>query len=164
MMDGKRVLFLVLGIVLLGMFFGPASPAGASEVGLSKGQTVYVPAYSHIYHGDRNQPFNLTVTLSIRNTDPEHPISVIAVDYFDSEGKAVRNLQPAEVVLKPMGSKDYVVKESDTSGGSGANFVVRWKSGTKVTEPVIEAVMIGTQTQQGISFTSRGKVIREESN
>ena len=36
---------------------------------LSKGQTIYVPAYSHIYSGDRERPFLLTVTVSIRNTD-----------------------------------------------------------------------------------------------
>ncbi|MEN6439720.1 MAG: DUF3124 domain-containing protein [Syntrophobacter sp.] len=38
---------------------------------------------------------------------------------------------------------------------------MKWKSDAKVTEPIIETVMISTATQQGISFTSRGQVIEE---
>lgn len=60
-----------------------------------------------------------------------------------------------------MASIRYVVKESDTSGGSGANFVVKWNAETSVNPPVIESVMIGTQYQQGISFTSRGQIISD---
>ena len=48
-----------------------AVPA-ASQSRLVKGQTIYVPAYSHVYHGDRQQPFQLAVTLSVRNTDLAH--------------------------------------------------------------------------------------------
>jgi len=45
--------------------------------------------------------------------------------------------------------------------GSGANFLVKWKSQTKVNPPLIEGVMIGTRSGQGISFVSRGQVINE---
>jgi len=53
----------------------------------------------------------------------------------------------------------YIIPERDKSGGSGANFIVAWKSKTPVNPPIIESIMIGTQSQQGISFTSRGRVI-----
>ena len=163
-MNGKkRALIFSLGLTCLTVVSILCGQA-ASEIKLLKGQTVYVPAYSHIYHGDREMSFNLAVTLSIRNTDQGRPINIVAVDYFDSEGKLVRSFLSGEVPVKPLGSKDYVVKESDKSGGSGANFIVRWKSEAKVTEPVIEAVMIGTQTQQGLSFTSRGQAIREDAD
>ena len=161
MADMKRVPGRVPGWAIFALICFLSGPA-ASEVRLFKGQWVYVPAYSHIYHGDREQPFNLAVTLSIRNTDPGHSITVTSVEYFDSEGKPIRDLQKGEVILKPMGSKDFVVRESDKSGGSGANFIVKWRSDAKVTEPVIEAVMIGTQTQQGLSFASRGQAIKED--
>jgi hypothetical protein len=128
-----------------------------------KGQTIYVPAYSHIYHGDKERPFDLAVTLSIRNTDPVHAIDLITVDYFDTEGKKVRSYLGSELKLGPMVSTRYVVPESDSIGGSGANFIVRWKSSEKVSEPIAETVMISTRTQQGISFTSRGQVVREDS-
>jgi hypothetical protein len=139
---------------------GIAHPA-ASKVILLKGQTVYVPAYSHIYHGDREHPFYLTVTLSIRNTDPSNPIAISSVDYYDSDGKLLKRYVEKEAKLGPMASTRYVVQESDKSGGSGANFIVKWKSDAKVTEPIIEAIMISTSTQQGISFSSRGQAIEE---
>lgn len=123
------------------------------------GQNVYVPVYSHIYSGNRERPFNLAVTLSIRNTDPDQQISLTGVDYYDSTGKLVKPYLESSQVLGPLGSIRYVVKESDTSGGSGANFVVAWNAETPVNPPIIESVMIGTQSQQGISFTSRGQVI-----
>jgi hypothetical protein len=48
---------------------------------------------------------------------------------------------------------------------SGNNHFSRfsWKSLEKVTEPIVETIMISTRTQQGISFTSRGQAIQEVS-
>jgi len=54
------------------------------------------------------------------------------------------------------------VKEQDTSGGSGANFIVKWTAQQGVTKPVVEAVMI-TAFHQGISLISPGRVIEERS-
>lgn len=45
------------------------------NIELSKGQRIYVPAYSHIYSGNKEKPFLLTVTLSIRNIDPTNTIT-----------------------------------------------------------------------------------------
>jgi hypothetical protein len=133
-----------------------------SEVKMVKGQTVYVPVYSHIYHGNNDKfPFNLAATLCIRNTDMDNSITLVLVDYYDTDGKLVRKYQQKKVKLNPMASTHIIINEADSSGGVGANFIVQWESENKVTEPVIEAVMIGTQTQQGISFTSRGQVIKE---
>lgn len=133
-----------------------------SGVFLSRGQTVYVPVYSHIYGGDREQPLYLAATLSIRNTDPTHPITILEVNYFDGDGVLVKKYIENPIRLNAIASTRYVVKASDKSGGSGANFIVKWASARDVTPPLIESVMIGTQMQQGISFTSRGQVIREE--
>jgi len=132
-----------------------------SEVKKCAGQTVYVPIYSHIYSGDREYRFLLAATLSIRNTDPDHPITVTEIDYYDSDGKLLKKHLQKDLILNPISSTRIIIKESDKSGGSGANFIVKWESKNRVTEPVIESIMIGTQVQQGISFTSRGQVIRE---
>jgi hypothetical protein len=59
-----------------------------------------------------------------------------------------------------MASTDFVVNKSDSSGGAGANFIVEWAADKEVSEPVIEAVMIGTQSTQGISFISPGRVVK----
>ncbi|MBC2712993.1 MAG: DUF3124 domain-containing protein [Desulfosarcina sp.] len=133
-------------------------PAGA-DMRLFKGQTVYVPLYSHIYSGDRELPFYLAATLSIRNTDMKHAITLTAVDYYDSEGKFLKHYLDKTLSLNAMATKRYVVPESDKSGGSGAKFIVKWQSDQPVAEPLIESVMISTKTQQGISFTSRGRVL-----
>lgn len=126
---------------------------------LSLGQTVYVPAYSHIYIGNREQPFLLTVTLSIRNIDAKHPVTITAADYYDTEGKRIRKYLEQPVSLGPWESIRYVVPQKDKSGGSGANFVVEWNSKKAVNPVLVETIMIGAESQQGISFTSRGQAI-----
>jgi hypothetical protein len=144
-----------------GLFLGRGTAGAASEMLMSTGETVYVPVYSHIYSGDREHPFDLTATLSVRNTDPKHTITILSVDYYDSKGKRLKPYLENPVNLNPLATNRYIIKESDKSGGSGANFIVKWKSSVKVNAPIIESIMIGTKTQQGISFISRGRVIQE---
>jgi ketosteroid isomerase-like protein len=126
---------------------------------VSRGQTVYIPVYSHIYQGDRESPIYLAVTLSIRNVDPKSPITVLYADYHDSKACLLKQYQEGPVQVPPSGSIRYVVAESDKAGGSGAFFRVAWQSEHPVNPPILESVMIGTKSQQGISFTSRGQVI-----
>jgi len=143
-------LFLLLA-PLPGLCGGPA---------LSSGQLLYVPVYSHIYTGDKERPFNLAVTLSIRNTDTKGTLRLTAVDYYDTEGKLVRSYLDSPRELGPLASIRYVVAERDVKGGSGANFIVRWESAAPVNAPVVESVMIGAQSGQGISFTSQAREIQ----
>jgi hypothetical protein len=144
---------------LMILFLSVAAVPSCAEMRLFKGQTVYVPVYSHIYSGDRERPFYLATTLSIRNTDRSNAITLTAVDYYNSEGEFLKHYLEKEILLKAMATKRYVVPESDKSGGSGAKFIIRWTSDQAVAEPLIESVMISTKTQQGISFTSRGIVL-----
>lgn len=129
---------------------------------LSNGQTIYVPAYSHIYSGNRERPFMLTITLSIRNIDPKHSIRIVIADYYETQGQLLKKYIKNPVILKALESLRYVIPEYDKSGGSGANFIVEWKADKPVNPPIVESIMIGTQTQQGVSFTSRGRVIITE--
>lgn len=121
-----------------------------------------MPAYSHIYSGNREQPFLLTVTLSIRNVDPRRYLTVTAVDYHETQGKLLKHCLEKPLTLKPLESFRYIIPEKDTSGGSGANFIVEWQAEQKSNPPIVETIMIGTQSQQGVSFTSRGQVIIKE--
>ncbi len=138
-----------------------ATVPAAAQLLKVKGQTLYVPIYSHIYSGDRERPTYLAATVSIRNTDPVHAIQLEVVDYFGSEGKRIRRYLENPITLKPMASTRYVVSESDKAGGSGANFIIRWKSDQPVNPPIAEGIMISTASQLGISFTSRGQIIEE---
>ncbi|MBD2089829.1 DUF3124 domain-containing protein [Microcoleus sp. FACHB-1515] len=133
-----------------------------STVKIVAGQTVYVPIYSHIYTWERSRTMDLTATLSVRNTDLANPIILTAVNYYDSNGKLVRNYleQPAEI--SPMASTSFVVDQADASGGSGAAFIVEWVTEKQVSTPVIEAVMINAAGNQGVSFVSPGRVIKSQ--
>jgi spore germination protein YaaH len=155
----RKVLSALFFLLVAGIFVS-ANQADSGNA-LSAGQTVYVPIYSHIYSGLKGRPFNLAATLSIRNTDPKHAITLVSVKFYDSEGKLVKAYLDNPAELKAMASTRYILTEADTGGGSGANFLVKWNSKTKVNPPLIEGVMIGTRSGQGISFVSRGQVIEE---
>ncbi len=145
------------------LFTGPLALGQAHADGpeLSSGQTVYVPAYAHIYHGSQKKPFYLTITLSVRNTDPRGSLTVTVIDYYDTKGKLLTRHLDEPVVIGPLGTLEVVVEEKGDDGGSGDNFLVRWRAGQPINPPLVEAVMIGTASAQGISFTSRGVVTRE---
>ncbi len=134
----------------------------AEDIKLSSGQTVYVSIYSHIYSGLKARPFDLAAILSIRNTNPNNSITLRSVKYYDSDGKLLKEYLSIPLQLNALVSTRYIITEGDKTGGSGANFIVVWKSDRKVNPPIIEAVMIGTHSGQGISFVSRGQVIKED--
>ncbi|WP_300459787.1 DUF3124 domain-containing protein [Desulfobacula sp.] len=146
-------------LVLSGWWFLPRSSHADEKNGLSDGQMIYVPAYSHIYHGDRERSFMLTITLSIRNIDLHHPIKITTVDYYETQGKLLKKILSTPQILNPLESIRYVIPERDKTGGSGANFVVEWHADRFVNPPIVESIMIGAQSGQGISFLSRGRVM-----
>lgn len=129
-----------------------------------EGQTVYVPIYSHIYMVEAARRMDLTATLSVRNTDLAQPIIVTAANYYDTNGKLVRKYLEKPIELGALSATDFVVAEADRSGGSGASFVVEWVAQRTVSNPAIEAVMINTGGNQGISFVSTGRVIKSRTN
>jgi hypothetical protein len=157
-MSGKFLIFFGC-LFLIGI--SAAESIGGPGIGLSKGQTIYVPSYSHVYHTDRERPYYLTATLCIRNADPALPINIVSVEYFDSDGNLLKSYVDKTVTIAPMASTYYSVKESDKAGGLGAKFLVKWVSDSMANEPIVECVMIGTSGQQGISFLSTGRVIRD---
>ncbi len=162
----NRTLFApsLLASILFLLFLAPIA-VQAKGVTRWLTQTVYVPLYSHIYADERyrDKPFNLTATLSVRNTDPENGLILQRVDYYDSEGILLKKYLNKPVPIAPLASTRFIVQESESKGGSGAKFIVIWTASKPVVEPIIESVMIGTKMQQGISFLSRGRVISGES-
>ncbi|MCP4631431.1 MAG: DUF3124 domain-containing protein, partial [candidate division Zixibacteria bacterium] len=134
---------LIFLAVLLTVILSSTKCQASQEINLFKSQTIYVPVYSHIYIGDKEFPFDLTVTLSIRNIDPTYPITIVSVDYICSDGKLLRKYLKNPIKLNAMASTRYVIESSNKSGGSGANFIVKWKSDNEVNEPIIEGIMIG---------------------
>ena len=123
------------------------------------GQSVYVPVYSSLYNQYEGNIFHMTAILSIRNISSKSPIVISKVDYYDTNGKLVKSFIDRPFNLGAMASKDFVIPESDLSGGTGANFIVDWESKDNISIPIIESIMIGSIGTRGFSFTSRGKEV-----
>ena len=127
-----------------------------NPISLSVNDTMYVPIYSDIYSETKHVKFLLTATLSIRNTSLRDSIYIQKIDYYDTFGKLVQEYLDHTILLKPMQSIEYVVEEKDTAGGTGANFVIYWGSNATNLNPIFEGIMISTNGQQGISFSTKG--------
>ncbi len=121
---------------------------------------VYVPIYSDIYNKTKDFRFQLTATLSIRNTSPKDSLFIKNVDYYNTSGDFVRGYIKQPIYLKPLESIEYVIEEEDTTGGSGANFLITWGSNKDI-KPIFQGVMLGVSGQQGFAFTTEGTVISE---
>lgn len=136
-----------------------ATPVQSTEK-VVMGQTIYVPIYSSIYYENQTRSLNLAATLSVRNTDLNHPLTIRVIRYYSTEGKLLQEYLNKPLQLPALASKSFVVERLEDKGGSGANFIVEWTAATTVSEPVVEAVMISAQAGQGISFLSPGRVIK----
>ncbi|GAB0056975.1 hypothetical protein SIID45300_01293 [Candidatus Magnetaquicoccaceae bacterium FCR-1] len=154
-----------IGCLLSGVLMVPIPDANAMEQPpLSTGQTVYVPVYSSVLHGnfnDRGRPEQalLSSMLSVRNTDLHHAMTITAVDYYDSTGQQIRRYLSKPQLLPHLATADFFVENRDNKGGTGANFIVIWHAEQPIDQPMMETVQVyhwGTQSQ---AFTSRGQVI-----
>jgi hypothetical protein len=157
MFHGHRILTYASVFLLL---LSPVFVQADSSKGLSSGETLYVPVYSNVYSGPKANPLQLATMLNVHNTDPKHAITILQVDYYDSNGKFVESYIKNPITLKSFNHIYFYLKEYDTRGGPGANFIVKWRAEKKVNQPIIEALMLGASA--GISFTSSGEIITEQ--
>jgi hypothetical protein len=125
------------------------------------GELIYVPVYSEVYYGDAGKTIELAITLSIHNTDLHHSITIKSVNYHNKNGNLINKLVQESVVLTPLETTNFMIGEKDRTGGTGANFIVEWNTDEVVSSPIIEAIMITTQMNQGISFTTAGKITKK---
>ncbi len=136
-------------------------PSPATDLADSRGQTVYVPVYSHLEMKEGGRRYDMAADVSVRNVDPDAPLTLVSVRYYDNDGKLLGEYLESAAVLPPLGSRHFVVGRTDVQGGVGANFLVEWRSEQDVAEPIVEAVMVGTTGTQGFAFRSPGRVIQE---
>ena len=145
-----------------------SSLAGAQGAPVrSAGQTLYLPVYSHIWHGDvdsKGQAVKtlMSVLVSIRNTDVSKPMQITSAQYYDGDGKKLRNYVPAAQTIPPMGTYEFFIPRSDDSGGSGANFVVVWRAAAPVNLPIVEAVHANLPAGRAIAFVTSARPIAPE--
>ena len=123
---------------------------------------IYVPAYSDLYYESDVRRTYFTVILSLRNISFTDSIYFDRIEYYDSEGKLLREFISKVLVLRPMESIEYIVEPSDKKGGTGANFVVSYSGRSNLKNPpYIEAIMLGNIGNYGFSFSSPGIEIKK---
>jgi len=120
-------------------------------------ESVYVPAYSDLYYESQEKKTFFTVILSLRNISFTDTLYFTHIDYYSSHGKLLRQYIDQVLVLNPMESMEYIVDESEKEGGTGANFVVRYKAREDLkNHPFIETIMMGNLDNYRFAFTSPG--------
>jgi len=138
--------------------------AATGDLDLSIGQLVYVPGYSqiqYVYSTPEDRRINFAVTLSIRNTDMDNAIIIKSVTYYGDDGTLLKEYVEKPFRLSRMASISFNISQADVRGGIGANFIVEWGAEQSVTEPYIQAIMIGSHGTQGFSWRNPGYVIEE---
>lgn len=137
------------------LFQASLTEAYPADAGVRR--SVYVPAYSTVRIMSGRSRVDLATTLSIHNTSRDKPLLLERIDYHNTDGGLIQAYLDEPVALKPLGTIEMFVAGEDRRAGMGANFVVDWAADGPITEPVIEAVMIGTQGNATYSFASQGR-------
>ena len=151
--------------VLFTLLLGLAGSVRADDSAvLSKGQHLYLPVYSHVWHGDRDkngvpQKSLVSVLVSIRNTDLTRPIRITSARYYDTQGKMLAEYVTQPRTIGPLGTQELYVERKESVGGSGANFVIVWQADSPVNLPIIEAVHADIQGHRTLSFITSARII-----
>lgn len=147
-----------LHCVLVFALLGGALSVSAQETrALTKAQTLYLPIYSHMLYGNLGKSGNASYVLlsslvSIRNIDTKRSLRVLSAKYFDTHGKLLGERVTTPVVLPPLGTLELFVELNDASGGSGANFVIKWEADVPVNPPLVEALHANMDGGKAVIF------------
>lgn len=120
----------------------------------------YVPVYSSVSMSQGKVRADFSVTLSIHNTSETRPLVLRRIAYFDTSGRMVESYLKAPVALKPFAAIEVFVPTADVRGGTGANFMVDWAASGEISEPVIEALMVGSVGSGHYAFTAQGRPVK----
>lgn len=155
--------------VLLALLFALFCPSLSAQEPrpLSSGQSLYLPVYSHMLYGNLDKKGNasrtpLSALVSIRNTDSKQSLRLLSARYFNTQGKFLRNYVTAPALLPPLGTIEFLVELHDESGGSGANFLLRWESDTAINPPLVEAIHANMDGGKAVVFTTQALPVRGE--
>ena len=96
------------------------------------------------------------------NTDLAKSIRVMSAQYYDTDGKKLRNYVPTAQAIPPMGTLELFVPRSDDTGGSGANFIIVWKADQAASPPIVEGIHANMPTGRAIAFISSARTLPED--
>ena len=144
-----------------------STAASAQEVRLlSSGQSLYLPIYSHIFFGNVGRSGTpsqvaLSTLVSIRNTDPGRPLRVLSARYYDTNGKMLGERVQKPAVVSPLGTLELFIERNDLSGGSGANFIIRWAADSPISPPLVESLHINMDGGKAVVFMTQSVPISD---
>lgn len=152
----KALLLIMVMIMGLALFAGMA----AGQVKLVKGQTLYLPIATSYISDDYS--FNVNATIVIHNTDPDHAINIVKLDFYNTSGQLVEKYLQQPLKLNPSAGTRIHVKHS-VSGeeGMAAHFVIQWQAKTKVVEPLVGGLLLGARGTRGYSFGTTPRIVQE---
>lgn len=160
-------LFCALSMGLIFALFGASTATFAQEARpLSKGQTLYLPIYSHMLYGNIGKSGKasnamLSALVSIRNTDGKRPLRILSARYFDTQGKMLGERIANPVTLPPYGTLELFVELNDASGGSGANFVIKWEAEQAINPPLVESLHANMDGGKAVIFMTQSVPVSE---
>lgn len=146
-----------LAVALLAM----STAAVAQEMRLpNKGGALYLPVYSHMLYGNLGKSGKassvlLSTLVSIRNTDGKRALRVTSARYYDTHGTLLGERVTTPVVLPPFGTLEIFVDLNDASGGSGANFLVRWEAEQPINPPLVEGLHANMDGGKAVIFMTQ---------
>ena len=132
----------------------------------SKGQTLYLPIYSHMLYGNLGKSGKasyvlLSALVSIRNTDAKRPLRVLSARYFDTNGKLLAERVPTPMLIPPFGTMELFVELNDASGGSGANFIIKWDAEQAISPPLVESLHANMDGGKAVIFITQSVTLAE---
>lgn len=133
---------------------------------LTKGQTLYLPIYSHMLYGNIGKSGKasnamLSALVSIRNTDGKRPLRIQSARYYDTHGKMLGERIPNPVTIQPYGTLEIFVDLNDAAGGSGANFIIKWDADQPINPPLVESLHANMDGGKAVIFMTQSVPVNE---
>jgi hypothetical protein len=155
-----------LAVPAIVVMAGLLSLAARAQEALSSGQSLYLPVYSHLYHGDLDRSGKPSETLtsahiSIRNTDSSSSLKVSSARYYDTGGKLLKEYVPSPRSIPPLGTLELFVPHTDVTGGSGANFIIQWSAEGPINPPLVEALHADIRASRSVVFITTARVLKK---
>ena len=121
----------------------------------------YLSVYSSIYSNTESEKLLLGSTISLRNPNEKDTVYITRAEYFNTEGRSLRNYVKKTVFILPMETLEIVIRKLDKEGGTGANFIFDWAMQSNSREPIFEGVMISASGNRGLSFVTQAHRLRK---
>jgi hypothetical protein len=153
----------VLLLIVMIMGLSVLASVAAEEVKLLKGQTLYLPISTSYMAGD--YAFDVRASVFIHNTDSNHAINIVRMDFYDTSGKLVEKYLQQPLKLNPAAGT-YVRIKNPLTGEEGtvAHFIIQWQAETKVNEPIVRGLMLGSSGTRGYTFETQPRLVQESAD